>query len=1046
MVERRRVGPGVATGGARAMIYAFEAYELDLQCYELRYAGKPIKLEPQVFNVLAYLIQHRNRVVTKEELLEKLWPGRFVSETALTSRLTSARRAIGDRGREQRLIQTLHGRGYRFTAVVEEHVVERFGAASQPPLPITHDMAEQSESRAVPEVSRLVPVEANTQAPDDAADALSNRVVPPSPLRASRPVQVVGREVERARLHRGLQQALDGICQVVFVTGEAGLGKTTLIEMFLQELDGYGVLGIGLGQCIEHYGAGEAYLPVLEALGGLCKESGGQELLALLARQAPTWVVQMPWLVTDAELAALQRRVIGTTQERMLREMAEALTLWTAGQPLILVLEDLHWSDHATLDLITWLARRQEPARLLVLATYRPAEVKLHSHPLQAAVQELKMHRRCEELSLTALTEAAVEDYLRLRFPRTELPGGLAHLVHQRTEGNALFMINVLDAWEGQGWLEEVDGKQRLRVGLEELVQGVPESLRQMLVQQFEELDMEAQHLLEAASVAGVEFSAAAVAAGLGTPVIEAETRCEGLARQHQWLQSIGVDEWPDGTVAGRYGFLHVLYQQVVYQRLGASHRVDLHRRVGDRLEIGYGQRGRELATELAAHFVRGRDAKRAVPYLQYAGENAVRRSAHQEAIRHLSTALELLKTLPSTPERIQQELLLRTTLGSVLIAIKGYAAPEVEQAYARARELCQQVGEASELFRVLVGLHMFYRQKAELQTSYEVGRQLLSLAETTKTADFLLVAHQALGTTLYYLGEVAQARAYLEQGVAHYDPRSHHSHALLYGQDPGVICLATLARALWALGYPDQALERSREAVALAQQLGHPFSLAFALYFSAVVCQYRREWQEAQRFADDLMALSAEQEFAQQLAQGRIMVGWTLVEQGRVAEGIGQIRQSMAAYRATGSDLGRSSYLVLLAGAYGKAGEAEAGLTALAGAMTAIEQHRICFNEAEIYRLKGELLLRQAMGTSDAPTRSWSEAEACLQQALDVARHQGAKSLELRAAMSLSRLWQQQGNRQAARQLLANTYGWFTEGFQTPDLRETQVLLAELA
>jgi DNA-binding winged helix-turn-helix (wHTH) protein len=264
------------------MIYAFEEYELDVPRYELRYAGKLVKLEPQVFNVLAYLIDHRDRVVTKDELLEQLWPGRFVSETTLTSRLKSVRRAIGDRGRAQRLIQTVHGRGYRFIASVEERVaIER--------------------------------------ALDDVSVALPNPVVPPSAPRTSRPVHAVGREAELAQLHYWLQQALRGTRQVVFVTGEAGLGKTTLVETFLQELDGYGVLWIGRGQCIEHYGAGEAYLPMLAALGGLCKESGGQALLAILARQAPTWVVHMPWLVNDAELAALQRRVMGATQERMLR-------------------------------------------------------------------------------------------------------------------------------------------------------------------------------------------------------------------------------------------------------------------------------------------------------------------------------------------------------------------------------------------------------------------------------------------------------------------------------------------------------------------------------------------------------------------------------------------------------------------------------------------------------------------------------------------------------------------------------------------------------
>jgi predicted ATPase/DNA-binding winged helix-turn-helix (wHTH) protein len=1004
-----RFGASGGHGGARAMIYTFEAYELDLQRYELRYAGKLVKLEPQVFNVLAYLIQHRDRVVTKEELFEQLWPGRFVSEATLTSRLMAARRAIGDRGREQRVIQTVHGRGYRFIAAVAEQL---------------------EKARESPYVPAVVP----------AMEAL------PLALTPVRTAQAVGREAELARLHHWLQQAVGGMRQLVFVTGEAGLGKTTLVGAFLQELGGYGPLQIAYGQCIEHYGAGEAYLPVLEALGQLCKAPGGQEIIALLARRAPTWVVQMPWLLTGAELDVLQRRIVGATQERMLREMADAVAVMATERPLILVLEDLHWSDYSTLNLIGRLARQQEPARLLVLGTYRPADVRMQSHPLQAVVQELKMHQCCEELSLTSLAETAVEEYLTARFPGTALPEGLARLVHRRTEGNALFMVNVVDSWEAQGWLEEVDGKQRLRVGLEELAQRVPESLRQMLAQQLERLGMEEQRVLEVASIAGVEFSAAAVAAGLGAHVLEAETQCEALARRHQWLRSIGVDEWPDGTVAGRYAFLHVLYQQVVYERLGVSQRVYLHRRVGERLETGYGPRGRELATELAAHFVRGRDPQRAVPYLQYAGENAVRRSAYQEAIGHLTKALELLKALPATPERAQQELLLQTTLGSVLIATKGYAAPEVEQAYARARELCQQMGEAPELFRVLAGMHMFHRQKAELQTSYEVGKQLLTLAESAQVPELLLVAHQALGTTLYYLGGVAQARTHLEQGVTLYDFRQHRSHALLYAQDPGVICLSTLARALWALGYPDQALQRSQESLDLARQLAHPFSLAFALYFGAVVGQYRREWREVQRLAEALMALSAEQEFAQQLAQGRIMWGWTMVEQGQVAEGIVQIRQSMAAYRATGSDLGRSSYLVLLAGAYGKAGQVEEGLTALAGAMTAVHRNRICFNEAEIYRLQGELLLRQAMEGSDSPSRPPPEAEACLHQALDVARRQEAKSLELRAAMSLSRLWQVQGRHNDARQLLAAVYGWFTEGFETADLQEARILLEGLA
>ena len=756
------------------MIYAFGEYELDLPRYELRHAGKPVKLEPQVFNVLAYLLQHRDRVVTKQEILERLWPGRFVGEATLTSRLMAARRAVGDRGREQRLIQTVHGRGYRFIAPVQERVAEAPGGAVRPLFPLAHD---------APEIPPPPSAQTARQAPHDVPAAVPGTAAPPRALTAVRAVQAVGREAELAQLHQWLQRALRGTRQVGFVTGEAGLGKTTLLERFLQELGGYGALWIGRGQCIEHYGAGEAYLPVLEVLGQLCKEPDGAELIALLARQAPTWVVQMPWLITGAELETVQRRVMGATRERMLREMAEALAAWTAERPLILVLEDLHWSDHATLDLLAWLARRQEPARLLVLGTYRPADVTRLGHPLHAVVHELKLHRRCEELSLTWLTEAAVEQYLTARFPGTTLPDGLARLLHQRTEGNPLFMVTVVDAWEAQGWLEEVEETLQLRIGLDELAQRVPESLRQMLAQQLDQLRGEEQRLLEAASVAGAEFSAAAVAAGLAIDVVEAEARCERLARRQQWVRSTGSDEWPDGTVAGRYAFIHALYHQVVHHQIAGARRVHLHRRIGASKEQAYGTRAGEIAAELAVHFEAGRDYGRGVQYLQRAGENALRRYAHIEAISHLTKALALLNTLPDTPERTQQELELQVALGPALIATKGRAAPEVEQTYARARALCAQLGETPQLVPTLTGLSLFYRNRGELATARELGEQLDRLAQRAADPMSRLEAHDALGSTLFFLGEYAAARTHLEQGIPLIDPAAQRALVRRYGE-----------------------------------------------------------------------------------------------------------------------------------------------------------------------------------------------------------------------------------------------------------------------
>jgi DNA-binding winged helix-turn-helix (wHTH) protein/predicted ATPase len=995
------------------MIYAFGDYELDVPRYELRYAGKPVKLEPQVFNVLAYLIQHRDRVVTKEELLGQLWPGRFVSEATLTSRVTAARRAVGDRGREQRLIQTLHGRGYRFIASVEERDTQE-------------GVRRERERREVPAGVR-------------AAEA------PPPVLVPAKPLQVVGREAELVRLRQWAQRALRGTRQVVFVAGESGLGKTTLVGAFLQELGGYGPLQVAQGQCIEHYGAGEAYLPVLEALGQLCKAPGGQEIIDLLARRAPTWVVQMPWLVTGAELDTLQRRVVGATQERMLREMAEAVALMATERPLILVLEDLHWSDYATLDLLARLAQLQEPARLLVLGTYRPGDVRQQGHPLRAVVHDLKLHRRGDELPLTSLTEAAVAEYLTARFPGTALPNGLAHLVHRRTEGNPLFMVNVVDAWEAEGWMEE--GVARgLRPELDELAQGVPESLRQMLIQQLERLSTEEQRILETASVAGVEFSAAAVAAGLEIDVVEAESRCENLARRLQWLRSIGIDEWPDGTVAGRYSFMHALYHQMAYQQIAAARRAHLHRRIGARLQDAYGPRAYELAAELSVHFERGRDYHRAVQSLQEAAANAIQRYAHRAAITHLTRALELLQTLPDSPERAQQEITLHVTLGPVLIATKGYAAVDVERVYTRARQLCQATGESRQLFPVLVGLRRSHQVRAEYSIAHELGMQLLAMAQRLQDHEWLLEAHFGLGIALFYLGDFRASRDHCEQGLGHYYRQQYPSRALWFGQDPGVACHTYVALALWALGYPEQALRSAREALHLARQLGHPFSLAFALSHAAVLHAALREGQAVQTMAEAALALAQEQGFAFWSAWGRFLRGWAVAVQGDGEAGIGEMRQGLEATRSTGAEVGLSGFLALLAEAYGAASQPEMGREVLAQALAQVDKTGERWWEAELHRLQGALLLRPESGLpASGVCASHEAAEACFRQAISIARHQQAKSWELRAATSLARLWQSQGKRAAAHALLAEIHDWFTEGCQTLYLWEARELLDEL-
>jgi predicted ATPase len=744
----------------------------------------------------------------------------------------------------------------------------------------------------------------------------------------------------------------------------------------------------------------------------------------------------MPALVSTAEFDPLQRQAGGTTRERMLRELAEVVEILTAKQPLVLVLEDLHWSDGATLDWLAYVARRRGTARLLVLGTYRPGEALAHVHPVLCTVtQELQMHSQCAELRLAYFSEVAVAAYLTQRFPGAVLPEGLARVLYHRTNGNPLFLVTMVDDLVQRGVLQPGATGWSLPGGLATVAAGVPENLRQLLERQVEQLPLEEQTLLEAASVAGVEFAVAAVAAAVGRPVEAVEERCAALARCGQFVRVCGTDTWPDGTVATRYGFLHALYRETLYERVPVGRRVRWHQQIGRRLEAGYDPQAREMAAELAEHFVRGRDTVRAIKYLYYAGEQAGQRSAHQEALHYLTQGLDLLVTLPETPARVQQELDLQIALGQALSTTKGFAALEVEQTYIRARALCAQVGDTPQLFTTLWCLCRLYHGRGALPTARELGEHLLQLAERVADPTHRLDAHDALGYNLFYLGEYAAAWRHLEQGIAFIDSETQRTLVLRRGLASGVMCLGLAASALWCLGYPAQAAQRSQEALALAHELGHPYSLAAAQYW-AVNLHYRRRTAPAvQAQAEALLTLATAQGYPLYVGQGTCWRGWALAMQDQGAAGLDQMRQGLAAIVATGHTLSQQIYLVLLAEAAWHTGQVEEGLRLVAEALAALQASGRGDMLAEAYRVQGELLLRHAVPDT-------GQAEASLQQALTIARRQQAKSWELRAAMSLTRLWQQQGKRAEARELLASIYGWFTEGFDTADLQDAQALL----
>ena len=986
----------------------FDPFCLDRVGRQLWRGTQLLPLQRKPLAVLCHLVEHAGEVVAKEELLTAVWSQVRVNEEVLTVHVRALRKVLGDNAKAPRFIETVHGRGYRFIAAVTATIV-----------PTVEFRVSRSSPSSVPHLQR-------------------------------RPSILVGREAELARLHGCLAKAINGERQIVFVTGEPGIGKTTLVEAFLLGLQDRPLLG--RGQCVEHHGIGEAYMPVLEALGRLCRENEGPRVMAVLDQYAPTWLAQLPSVLSAVELHELQRRTVGVTPARMLRELAEALEALSAERTLILRIEDLHWSDYSTVDVLSTLARRHEAARLLILATYRPGEALLREHPLNGMKRELQIHGLCEELALDFLDESMVAEYLAQRFQQEVSQDSpfqqIARVIHQRTDGSPLFMVNVVNDLIVRDVVRQTSEGWELRDQGIDFSLGTPLNLRQMIKQQLERLGAEAREMLEVASVVGADFSAAAVAAGTAQSIEAVEKHCDTLVRQAQFLCSREPLEWPDRTVAARYAFVHALYQEVLYEQLSLSQRIRLHRQVGERLEQGYGDQARDIAAELAVHFEQGQAYDKAVWYHQQAGHTALQRSANHEALTHLRTATALLKGLPASTARLQQELDLQTALGSVLIATKGYAAPETGAAYTQAEQLCHQLADASQLFPVLAGLWGFHATRPNHETALKLGQQLLGLAESRRDTSWRIEAHWTLGALYFCRGELAAARLHLEQSISLDASQDQRAPAFLYGHDPVMSSLCFVSHALWHLGYPEQALQSSQAAVTLAGEVAHPYSQAYALVNAAWCHWLRREESLALEQAEAGMKLSDEHGIPLFSSMGAVLYGRALVEQGEAAAGIEKIRHGLLAYQATGAEMLRSYFLVLLADALGQTGQTEAGLNVVAEALTMVNTTGERIYEAELYRLKGELLLAKtgSRPKAEGSREKTAEAEECFQQAIKIARKQQAKSLELRATMSLARLWQQRRKKEKARKMLAEVYSWFTEGFDTKDLQDAKALLASLS
>ncbi|MDF3835723.1 adenylate/guanylate cyclase domain-containing protein [Cupriavidus basilensis] len=840
----------------------------------------------------------------------------------------------------------------------------------------------------------------------------------------------VGRQTEMEQLHDALELAKAGHGQVVGVVGEAGVGKSRLFHEFKARSQ-HGCLVLETFS-VSH-GKAFAYLPLIELLRNYfqitpqdndrsCREKVTGRLLTLeraLEDHLPYLLYLIGSVGPDSTLPTMDPAI---RRQRTFEAVARLLVRESLNQPLQLLFEDLQWLDSETEAFLNVLLDHVPGARILLLVNYRPE----YSHDWGPKGYYVQLH-------LEPLGPAEAQGLLTALLGDDRTLAPLKRLILDKTEGNPFFMEEVVQTLVEEKALVGQPGCYRIEKAPTSL--HIPTTVQGVLAARIDRLPLVQKELLQSLAVIGKEFPLS---------LIQHVT-----ALDDDKLRPLLADLQAGDFIYGRpafpeveYAFKHALTQEVAGNSLLTEQRSALHERTAQAIEALFQSRLMDYCGELAHHYSHSGNIPKAVDYLLCAGQQALQRSAQIEAIRHLGTAVELIKRLPDTPERTRQELTLLLTLGPALIATRGQAAPEVEATYRRALALCEQGGQTPSFFSAQLGLWAFYQLRAQYKVALPLGERLFGMALDTHKPEQLAEAHRVLGATTFRLGQLDAARAHMEEVLALQRPDpSTYDFLMGYGRDPAVHAMSTLGWILWYLGMPDLARTRCQEALVLARKRPDAFNLALCLVFAAEVHQCRREVQLTREYAEAAIAVSGEQGFPIYLAWGTILQGWALAEQGHHEEGIAQIRQGLAAYEATGAALGRPNLLALLAEARGKAGEFHSGLDVLSEALALAEETGERLDEATLHRLKGELILQQPSVGSSAFTRH-EEAEACFHKAIAVARHQNARSLELQAALSLAQLWRRQGKTDAARQTLTAIHGAFSEGFDVADWQQAKALL----
>lgn len=903
----------------------FARFELDEAEARLICDGQAVDIAPRAFQVLCELIRHAGQLVAKDALLDAVWGHRHVNEAALKNIVRQIRQALGDDAREAQYIETVARRGYRFIAPLK-------GAEAAPQA-----VAGAQEAQAL-----------------------------------------VGRRAALAQLKEALQAARQGRRQLLFVVGEAGIGKSCLLEHFAASAPD---VRLGFGPCAEHYGEAEPYLPVLEALSQLCQ--GDEVALALLRRVAPSWLLQLPWLLQEEERRELQRDAGATTQERMLREFGEFADRLSMERPLLLILEDLHWSDHATVQLLGYLARRRGSGALLLIGSFRPAELLLQEHPLAALRQELRPRRLCSEIDLEFLAETELSEWLN-RLLGVAPPERFVQQLQAHTLGLPLFVSAVVDELRSAGKLGPTADGWRFPEAQE---LGVPRSVAGLIGSQIARLSGEQQRLLGAASVCGVEFLHLGLAEVLELTPEAVQALLEQISGRLPWLHSAGAQAFADGRLAARYRFDHAIYRQTLYDGLSELQRVQWHRRWAAALGGLPREATPELAAELALHHERGAAPAQAAAQWALVASRSMARGAPREALQAARHGLRLAAAT-RIEAALEQEL--RSLEAVALTREQVMAAPEVAEAFARARALGPVNAEAWQ--RSLQGCWWVHFMRAEYAQAQALAAEMLAQAERDGNAALGLAGRNAMGIALSLSGDFVAAKAQLEQALQAHAELDQTLPPTSFVQDPGVEAVLMLILVCWLSGEPRRARALAEQAVARAVHSRHPLSEATALYAASILHAMAGEFDTVFALTERLDRLVREQELPERRSGFAWLHGQALVARGEIEQGLAEMRAAAETTTRLGLRTGLAGFHYHHALACRTAARPAEAVAAVGEGLAFVEQAGERMLLAALLGLRAELAHEQ--GDALAASASW-------RQAIATAREQGAAFQEIQVLSS---------------------------------------------